>query len=107
MDKKIKVIIKRPEEEYGHVEEIANTLEELQRIVGGHIEVFRLSPQVIIICNEEGKIKEMDPNLRIGFEELVGPIIMAGVKGENFASVPCTLEQWSGAVDLNGWRIAK
>lgn len=34
-DSKIRAIIKRPDEEYGHVTNIANNLKNLQRTVGG------------------------------------------------------------------------
>lgn len=33
---KVKVIIKRPDEKYGHVTNISTTLENLQRTVEGH-----------------------------------------------------------------------
>lgn len=101
---KIKVIIKRPDEEYGHIAWISNTLENFQRNVGGYIEVFRLTSNVVIICNEEGKIKGLDPNLRIGREELVGNIIVAGVDGEEFGSIDFTFESWKKTIDLNKWR---
>ena len=104
---KIKVIIKRPEEEYGHIAYIFNTLESLQAKVGGHIEVFRLTSKVVIICNEEGKQKDMEPNLKIAGETLVGPIIVAGIDGENFGSIPFSYETWAQTVELNQWGITE
>ena len=35
---KIRAIIKRPDEKYGHVTNISPTLENLQKTVGGYIE---------------------------------------------------------------------
>lgn len=51
---KIKVLIKRPDEEVGHITYISNTLENLQRTVGGYIQVVPLiTEDAVIICNEE------------------------------------------------------
>ena len=40
---KIRAIIKRPDEEYGHVAHISATLENLQKTVGGYIETVGLT----------------------------------------------------------------
>lgn len=37
-------------------------LEEVQKIVGGYIEVVQITPDVIAIVDEEGKIKRKEPN---------------------------------------------
>lgn len=39
------------------VEEIENTLESLQKIVDGYIEVVPLSADLILVCDEEAKLK--------------------------------------------------
>ena len=46
------------------VEEIGNTLQELQRAVGGSIEVVpaELGDDALVICNEEGKIMGLPYN---------------------------------------------
>lgn len=38
------------------------SLEELQGFVGGHIEIVRYSDSQILICNEEGRIKNLPTN---------------------------------------------
>jgi len=48
---KIKVIIKRPDEKYGHVTNITNTLENLQKTVEGYIETLTM-PGYVLILNE-------------------------------------------------------
>ena len=88
--KKIKVIVKRPDEP-GHMTNISNTLENLQRTVGGYIETVTLSTDCVIICNEEGRLQGLPYNCRIAGVDFVGTIIAAGVDGENFADVPCSL----------------
>ena len=91
---KIKVIIKRPDEEVGHVSWISNTLENLQRTVGGYIETVTLMKDVVLICNEEGRLMNLPYNCEICGIDFVGTIIAAGVKGEEFADFPEDLKVW-------------
>ena len=96
---KIRAIIKRPDEKYGHVANISNTLENFQRTVEGYIETFGLdSHGNIIICNEEGKLKRLAPNFKIEtdtfFDIFVGTVVIVGTKGEKFSDVRMTLDEW-------------
>lgn len=86
--RKIKVIIKRPDEEYGHVSWISDTLSNLQKTVEGYIETFTVSEDVVIICNEEGLIKQLPFNCRLCEQDFFGTIIVAGVNGDEFDSIP-------------------
>lgn len=96
----IRVIIKKPGDKVGTPTHIVPTLERLQEIVGGYIEYVTLAKGLVIICNEEGKILGLDPNFRImdGFgnllDNVVGPVIVAGVDGEELADVPINLHEW-------------
>ena len=76
---KIKVMIKEPYKA-PYDAEIENTLEEFQRIVGGNIETVPCpgASGVKIICNEEGKIKGLAPNLSIAPDVIVGTVIVVG-----------------------------
>ena len=80
---RIKVIIKRPDEKIGHMTWISDSLENLQRTVGGYIETVPLSEDTVIICNEEGRLRGLEPNCRVGRVSLVGTIIVAGVQGQS------------------------
>lgn len=94
---KIKAIIKRPDEAYGHVTWISNTLENLQRNVGGYIEPIALTKNLVIICNEEGKINGLQPNFIVGsrlHEVICGDVIVCGVDGEEFSDVPIEFGTW-------------
>ena len=93
MDKKIKVIIKRPDEKLGHMTWISNTLENLQRTVEGYIEAVDFG-DMIIICNEEGRLKKLPYNCKIGRTSFVGTIIAVGSDGEEFADVPIDMTVW-------------
>lgn len=87
MKKTIDVIVKNPGMR-AEPRTIPNTLEELQAIVGGYIVAVRFASDCVIICNEEGKLLGMDHNLFLMGEDFVGPIIIAGVKGEDFDDIP-------------------
>lgn len=41
--------------------DIDNTLEAMQEIVGGYIEVVPLSDRLLVVCNEEGKLMGLPP----------------------------------------------
>ena len=95
---KIKAIIKRPDEEFGHIANISCTLENLQKIVGGYIETLYLGHGLILIVNEEGKLMNLEPNFRTarGFfaDTIVGTAIVVGANGEDFGNVPITFQTW-------------
>lgn len=65
--------------------EINNTLEDKQKIVGGYIECAYLSndEEVVIICNEEGKINGLQLNRDIGHDIIAGPFLIVGDDYEN------------------------
>lgn len=84
----MKVIIKRPNKA-STVKNIDNTLEALQGIVGGYIEtVTYASDYVALICNEEGRLLNLPFNCRIRGVDFCGPVVVAGVDGDEFTDVP-------------------
>lgn len=92
MSDMINILRMRPGEE---PEEICvdNTLEALQREVGGHIEPAFADRDVrgrgvLAIVNEEGRLEELAPNCLLHGELIVGPILLVGVAGDSFASLP-------------------
>lgn len=94
---KIKAIIKRPDEAYGHVTWISNTLENFQKIVGGYIVAYSLTKHLMILCNDDGKVLELDNNFWIGsrFKDMiVGTAIICGVDGNEFSDVPIDFTSW-------------
>ena len=80
---KIKVIVKRPDEKVGHIEEIENELESFQDIVEGYIEEVFLSSSLVFICNEEGKINGLPYNRDIGHDIIAGNFIIISSDVEN------------------------
>jgi hypothetical protein len=94
MKQKIRAIIKRPEDEIGVITEIDNKLNEFQKIVGGYIETVTLmdeEPQVVIICNEEGRLLDLPYNCTINGVDFVGPIIAVGIEGDDFGDLPSAI----------------
>ncbi len=77
MEKTIKVVmvepLKRP-----YVAEIENSLAGMQLVVNGYIEVITLEENVILVCNEEGKLLDLPYNRSLGNDILVGTFFVAG-----------------------------
>lgn len=105
-DAKIKVIIKRPDEQYGHVTNISPSLKNLQKTVEGYIEQVSIGGSTVLICNEEGKIRNLERNFIIGFnfvtDIICGTAIIAGVDGEGLVDVPISFDVWKRL--LREWR---
>ena len=91
MNDKIKVLVVEPMRPC-HVQEIPNTLEAMQQIVGGYIESVSFQ-DAAIICNEEGKLLGLPYNRPLMDESglpmdiLQGTFFIAGINGEHFASL--------------------
>lgn len=73
----LRVIILHPKQA-PEVKEVPNALESLQSIVGGYIESVRLKAdgfKYVVLVNEEGKLKGLQPNLVWMGDVLVGPAV--------------------------------
>ena len=46
-----------------------------------------MGDSTILICNEEGKVKGMDCNRRVGDDVIAGPFFIVGEDGEDFRSL--------------------
>ena len=84
----IKVLYKHDREDKWHVIYCPNRLKSLQILVDGFIETVSLPYGGVLICNEERLINDMKFNVRIGELQLFGPVLIAGVDGEEFCDVP-------------------
>ena len=105
---KIRAIIKRPDEQVGHVSAISPTLENLQKTVGGYIEAVRMLPfgcakdGYYILCDEEGRYKKNDFNCMVKGVPFLGTIIVIGSKGEEFTDCPLSFSEWKELVNTGG-----
>lgn len=75
--KKIKILIVEPNKE-PYEKEIEHTLEKMQEIVGGLIEFVELEDNVDLICNEEGKICNLEINRIITNDIVCGTFFIVG-----------------------------
>lgn len=103
--KKIKCYVKRPDS-LPYTTYLSDSLENLQRFVGGHIEVVSLTSDMVVICNEEGRIRNLPPCGYVYNHLFVGPIIFCGVKGEEFDDVPISFKTFK-AIFANLWEEIK
>lgn len=100
----IKVIIKKPNEPIGYMKEISNDLKTLQDIVGGLIETVWINENTVLICNDEGKMKHLRPNIWVGSDIVCGTVIVCGVDGEDFTDSPIRLGEWVELIETWGNR---
>ena len=73
---------------------ISNTLENFQRTVEGFIEVVPFTSDAVIVCNEEGRLRDLPFNCNLLGVDFVGTIFVVGVDGEEFCDVPITFKEW-------------
>lgn len=88
----INVIIKEPSKP-AKVKAIPNTLEAFQEAVGGYIEVVTICTDLVIVCNEEGRLRGLPYNCNLFGADFVGPIVIAECKGDEFSSLPSFYEE--------------
>ena len=77
MQRNIKVLVVEPNK-LPYEKVIPNRLKDKQQIVDGYIEYVRLldDDNVVLICNEEGKINGSELNRDIGYDIIAGTFIV-------------------------------
>lgn len=102
---KIRVLIVEPNKEPRQMK-IEHTLENLQNIVDGIIEYVELDHHTDIICNEEGKILNMELNRRLGNDIIAGTFIIAGQHyGETISLSRKQIKQYKEMFRLSKHRV--
>ena len=86
-ERQILVVIKEPGKPAMVDPLFDNTLEAFQSAVGGYIECVPLNSDLVLICNEEGKLKRLPINIQMGSDFIVGTIVICGVRGDEFSSI--------------------
>lgn len=103
--KKIKVLIVEPMKE-PYVKEIDNTLESKQKIVDGLIEFVELEDNVDLICNDEGKMNNLEMNRIITNDIICGTFIICGQKdGYSISLLDEKIEKYKKYFSLKFHRI--
>ena len=83
---KIRVLIVEPNKESYQIK-IEHTLKNLQKIVGGYIEILQLDYNTDLVCNDEGKINRLPLNRFIDYDIIAGTFIIAGHKDSETISL--------------------
>lgn len=83
---KIRVVM-CPVDRAPYVAWIEDSLENMQRVVGGYIEFLQLDVCTALICNEEGRLMGLPENKSLPFPGLVGDCFICGFDGENLVGL--------------------
>ena len=67
--------------------EIGGSLLELQSIVGGNVETLTIDDDLVMLVNEEGKIKGLEPNITYNNDVICGNILVLQVIEDKFAGI--------------------
>ena len=92
---KLSVLIKEPGRAPRHVN-ISDSFQNLQKTVDGYIESIELYSDVVILCDEEARIKQKpycctcDPIKT----DLYGTIVLIGTDGNGLCDLPGTFTEW-------------
>ena len=103
----IRVYYKRPGKNLIEVK-IPNELEWIQGAVEGYFEAVTLKPgengmpDLVMLCNEEGKLRRTDPNFRLLNDMIVGPVLFVGQDGEEYTDCPMNKRELEMALWLAG-----
>lgn len=76
-EKELKIVLKKVGEN-PEIMKIENTLEKKQELVGGLIEVVPVLEDVLLVCNEEGKLDNLLPNLIFPYDYIAGDCFFIG-----------------------------
>ncbi len=86
MSNKIRILVVEPFKEPYQIR-IEHTLKNLQKIVGGYIEILQLDYNTDLVCNDEGKINRLPLNRFIDYDIIAGTFIIAGHKDSETISL--------------------
>lgn len=92
--------------------DIPHTLRDMQQTVGGYIEIVTpFDDPVVLVCDDEGKLKGYELNRAIvGKDIIAGTFFLAGVKGEDLTDLSDDLVEkyealfWSPQVFIRSTR---
>lgn len=90
----MRVIVKRPEDAVGSVQDIPNTLKALQELVGGYIKQVTVCTDLAVVCNEEGRLLGLPHNCNLLGVDFVGTVVVVGVDGDEFTDCPLAFHDW-------------
>ena len=80
-------VIMCPVDRAPYVTWIEDSLENLQRTVGGYIECVTFAKDAVIICNEEGRLMGLPENKSLFLSGFRGDCFICGIDGESLVSL--------------------
>ena len=98
-EKELRIVLKKVGEN-PEIMNIENTLEAKQKLVGGLIEVVGLTEDILLICNEEGKLENLQPNLLFDYDYIAGDCFFIGDDYNNGDFKSLTDEQIKEVKDI-------
>ena len=79
----LQIVYKKVNED-AKIMEIENTLEAKQKLVGGLIEIVPyINDDTLLVCNEEGKLMNLKPNVVFDYDYIAGDLFVIGDDYEN------------------------
>ena len=87
----INILLKRPESNTWEPIKVKNELETFQKLVGGYIEIVNIGHHVVVVCDEEGRIKGKPFCATINDIDFVGTVLMVGTNKYEFDDIPASL----------------
>ena len=85
--RKIKVVLQHPGE-VSRIVTVPNTLEALQELVGGYIEPHHICGSLVLVMDEDGRLKGLPENVRcVQYGTIVGPVFITADQDEDFRSL--------------------
>lgn len=90
----LRAAYKRPEDNFFFPVTIEDDLETLQEMVDGNIEMVTVGQRIVIICNEMGRLRDMDYCCTINGTSFYGPVLICGRDGEVLDDLPLSAEFW-------------
>lgn len=84
----LKILIVKPGKQ-PEVATIDGSLHSMQTIVGGYIQEIMIERDIALICNEEGRLRGLQPNRLVDGNMIVGTFFLANDNnfGENYSSL--------------------
>ena len=87
----IHVLMKKPGSAAFTVEVIENSLEGFQKAVGGYIEVHPFNDNLVVVCDEDGRLKKLPYSVTINRINYCGTVVIAATdRSGEFTE----LEEW-------------
>lgn len=84
----MRVLVRKPINQPLQLKEIEGSLEEIQEIIGGNIEIFPMTQGLLCIYNEGGKMKGLENNFFHDYAGwILGTVIFVSDGGEEFRSL--------------------